>query len=314
MEFSNKKFRNNKTGEIIKVIDTFENIAILENRQKVDVRQLQDPLQFTEEIDPSAFFNTQGAYNTLAEKIKNIPLNMIGQDPVELSERFGNGISPVINESAIIMTTEEDEMQELARKYGIEQDPGELVTRQQNAFAKILGEDIEDLPVIKPFTTPEEPVTRIEVGREEVKKPEIQNVTAPVVVEDPIISMFKRAKRTIDFRVELQVENKIPRLDFIEMMEDSYETSIIDYLAEEFTNEVLKNPNFIKEVVKEKIKEMVSEKGKCEKHPPLEISKDPVLSKDLPKKTTTRKPRPNTAQGERPGYKAPRKKQTKGDD
>jgi hypothetical protein len=308
MEFSNRKFRNNRTGEIIKVIDTFENIAILENRQKVDVRQLQDPLQFTEEIDPSNFFNTQGAYNTLAEKIKNIPLNMIGEDPVELTERFGGELSPVTNESAIIMTTEEDEMQELARKYGIEQDPGELVARQQNAFAKILGEDTEDLPVIKPFTPSVEPVTRIEVDRGEVKKPEIQNVVKPVV-EDPIISMFRKAKRTIDFRVELKIDNKIPRLDFIEMMEDSYETSIIDYLAEEFTNEVLENPNFIKEVVKEKIKEMVSEKGKS-----LETSKEPVPSKDLPKKTTTRKPRPNTTQGEKPGYKSPRKKQTKGDD
>ncbi len=125
--------------------------------------------------------------------------------------------------------------------------------------------------------------------------------------------MFRKAKRTQDFQVELKIENKIPRLDFIEMMEDSYELSIIDYLAEEFTNDLLKNPNFIKEVVKEKIKEMVSQKGKPEKHLPLEISKEPVMSKDLPKKTT-RKPRPNTAQGEKPGYKAPIKKQTKGDD
>jgi hypothetical protein len=313
MDFSNRKFRNNRTGEIIKVIDTFENIAILENRQKVDVRQLQDPLQFTEEIDPTSFFDTQGAYNTLAEKIKNIPINMIGEDPVELTERFGGELSPATNESAVIMTTEEDEMQELAKKYGIEQDPGELVAKQQNAFAKILGEDIEDLPVVKPFTPPVEQVTKIEVDREEVKRPEIANIP-PQVSEDPIISMFRKAKRTQDFQVDLKIENKIPRLDFIEMMEDSYELSIIDYLAEEFTNDLLKNPNFIKEVVKEKIKEMVSKKGKPEKHPPLEISKEPVLSKDLPKKTTTRKPRPNTAQGEKPGYKAPIKKQTKGDD
>ena len=34
MSLDNKKFRNNKTGEVVTVISTFENIAILENKQK----------------------------------------------------------------------------------------------------------------------------------------------------------------------------------------------------------------------------------------------------------------------------------------
>jgi hypothetical protein len=90
------------------------------------------------------------------------------------------------------------------------------------------------------------------------------------------------------------------------MMEDSYEVSIIDFLSDEFTKEVLNNPQIIKESIKNKIKEIVYGKvnsfpnsvndqitdsvTQSDKHESLTISKEPVLSKDLPKKTT-RKPR-----------------------
>lgn len=305
MEYANRKFRNNRTGEIVKVIDTFENIAILENKQKVDVRSLSDPTQYTEEIDPSSFFNTQGAYNALAEKIKNIPTHMMNDEPEEIVSKFGGEINPLINESAIVMTTEEDEKAELARKYGVNVDNSSQLEKQQQSFAKLLGEDSEDLPVVKPFT-PEEPVTRVEVNREETKQSQPTVQQSQQIVEDPIILMFKKAKRNVEFSVNLEINNKIPRLDFIEMMEDSYEVSIIDFLSDEFTKEVLNNPQIIKESIKNKIKEIVYGKvnsfpnsvndqitdsvTQSDKHEPLTISKEPVLSKDLPKKTT-RKPR-----------------------
>ena len=69
MSLGNKTFKNNTTGELVKVIDSFENIAILENKQKADVSQLLNPELYTEQIDPKNFFNNQGAYNNLAEKM-----------------------------------------------------------------------------------------------------------------------------------------------------------------------------------------------------------------------------------------------------
>ena len=41
------------------------------------------------------------------------------------------------------------------------------------------------------------------------------------------------------------------------MMEDSYDISIIDFLADEFTNKILQNPSLIRESVKSKIKQLV---------------------------------------------------------
>ena len=164
--------------------------------------------------------------------------------------------SPNTNESAVVMTTEEDERAELARKYGVTEDTGQSLQRQNEAFAKILGDDTDnELPQI--FNQPiNNPIQRVEVQREEV---EPQPMRREVVqqVEDPIITMFKRTKRNVDFKISVDISDKIPRLDFIEMMEDSYEISMIDFLADEFTNKILQNPSLIRESVKNRIKQLV---------------------------------------------------------
>jgi len=318
MSFANRTFRDNKTGEIVKVIDSFEKIAILENKSKISTDFLSNPELYTEEINPLNFFNNQGSYNILADKIKNIPTDFIKDDPgssgLDISSRISvDGVQPTMNESAIIMMSEEDEKAELARKYGVNPNPIDAASRQNEAFARILGEDAEDeLPVINrlPDLIPNEPVQRIEVNRD--PQPVAQPVAQPKV-EDPIITMFKNVKKSVDFKFNVELSNKIPRLDFIEMMEDSYETSIIEFLANEFTNNILSNPDIIRDSIKERIKQLVygvEVKPKVNdqitdsvtqiKHEPLTFEKEPVLTKDLeqqiiseiPKKPkTTRKPR-----------------------
>ena len=273
-----KKFRDNRTGEVVKVIDSFENIAILENKQKIDVRRLSDTNYFTEEIDPASFFNNQGAYNNLAEKIKNIPANNIVDDgPVNTTG--GQSVNyadtsynpPVDDGSAIIVSSIDDEREELARKYGVSLDNTQAVVKQNEAFAQILGdESVDELPVVpqKPIYRTDETIQKVEVKRDE----EGEVLQRPIAKqEDPIHVMFRNAKKVIEFNLDLQLTNKIPRLDFIEMMEDSYEKSIIDFLATEITNDLLKDPQNLKFKISEKIKEMV-------------YDKKPV------KKTTTRKP------------------------
>jgi hypothetical protein len=312
MSLSNKTFKNNTTGEIVKVIDSFENIAILENKAKAEVSQLLNPDLYTEQIDVSNFFNTQGAYNSLADKIKNIPVDKIrddisGEVIINVDGNNSFGAKPSMDESAIIMTTEDDERAELAKKYGVTT-PQNDVDKQNQAFAKLLGE--------------EESVQTIEVNRE---KPRVETQRPVQMIEDPIITMFKNVKRSKDFSISLEIKNKIPRPDFIEMMEDSYNTSIIDFLAAEFTDNLLRNPQIIEDMIKQKIKEVVygaevevkdvnsqiTDSVTQVKHEPISIEKESVLSKDIetPKKpTTTRKPRPNTTQGEKANGKPTRAK------
>jgi hypothetical protein len=253
MSLANKTFKNNLTGENVTVIDSFENIAILENKQKIDVNTLMDSNKYTEQIDPSSFFNNQGSYNSLADKIKNIPVNnMVDEEGTVSVSVDGSGLQPTTDESAIIMTTEEDERAELLKKYGAVDDTSGAVSKQNEAFSKLLDEDDLPAPVQQPKTTIEvDNVQRVEVSRE-VHQPPVQRVA-----DDPIVTMFKGVKRNVKFDINIEISDKIPRLDFIEMMEDSYEISLIDFLAEEFTNKILQNPNIIKDTITEKIKLLV---------------------------------------------------------
>lgn len=292
MNLASKVFKNNMTGDVLKVIDSFENIAILENKQRIDVNTLMDTSQYTEQVDPSAFFNNQSAYNFLADKIKNIPTNMLSddEDVVRVNPYNGDDFGPVSNESAIIMSSEEEEKAELAKKYGVINN-SDVVQRQNEAFAKLLGEDS---------------VTKIEVDNQtlshsggELKRKEPAQIEenikthAPITfpVEDPIISMFSRTKRNVDFKINIEVVNKIPRLDFIEMMEDSYETSIIDFLTDDLTNKILSDPSMIRESIKSKIKQLVygstvTSKPLSKVDIPEVITKKPTIRKQRVKKET----------------------------
>jgi hypothetical protein len=254
MNLAQKSFKDNKTGEVVRVIDSFDNIAILESKEKVAVNRLLDPTFYTEQIDPANFFNNQGAYNSLAEKIKNIPTENLRDDVSGAASVVmvdGVGVQlPSANESAVIMSDPEDEKAELARKYGVNIDNKSSVQNQNAAFARILGEGSEDeLPKVTSIEVNK--VAQIEVNREYTQPTQV------IEVNDPIINMFKGVKRNINFKMNIEISNKIPRLDFIEMMEDSYEVSIIDYLAEEFTQNLLRNPSQIKETIKDKIMKVV---------------------------------------------------------
>jgi hypothetical protein len=107
--------------------------------------------------------------------------------------------------------------------------------------------------------------------------------------------MFKGVKRSLDFNISIDIDNKIPRVDFIEMMEDSYETSIIDFLADEFTNNIINNPEMIKEMIKFKINEVVYGKKQINSQVTDSVIQKPTTQiiqegKD-PKPRVTRKPR-----------------------
>ena len=305
MSFNNRTFKDNRTGEVVKVIDSFENIAILENKTKIDTRRLMDPNHFTEQVDPSAFFNTQNAYNDLFEKIKTIPSENIPDENGEVRPNVSidNNYRPTDDDSAVIYGSIDDEKEELARKYGINPDNTQSVARQNEAFAKILedSDELDELPTTpapRQIVNDEPPIQRVEIDRDNgtvvVNGSQTQNLepTYTKPKEDPIYTMFRGVKRSVEFNIDLKLENKIPRLDFIEMMEDSYEKSIIDFLAEEFMSELFKDPKSLRESIKSKIKEMVygkpTTKRPATKKPVTKTMAKPV-AKPVTKRTTPKK-------------------------
>lgn len=246
MSVINKSYRNNQNGDIIRIVDSYQNIAITDTKEKISTDRLLDSRYYTEYIDPKSFFNDSSTYNLFAEKIKSVDISNIPDDDINITSPSVPGFESATNESAVTFVSEEDEIEELKRKYGATiQDPIAL-KKQNDALNKIINPDEE--VVEDQFT-------------KSIKEDRIQNKVEGniqrVVVEDPIITMFKNVKRNVDFKFSFDIDGKIPRIDFIEMMEDSYDTSIIEYLAEDFTNKILSDPDIIKNKIISEIKSMV---------------------------------------------------------
>lgn len=271
MSLLNKSFKDNSTGETVTIDVIKENIVTLNNGDMVATERILDNSHYEEVVDPSSFFSKQSSslLDNIMDKVKSIKTdNMVDDNTISNSIKSGSSeFSPSSNESAVIQVSEEDERAELMRKYNITDQPKTISPEE------LLGE------------TPTE-------ESQHVQNPQLTYNPPPVKqqdrVEDPIISMFKNVKRIVDFKLDFSIEEKIPRIDFIEMMEDSYNTSIIEYLADEFTNKLLKDPSIIQNVIKEKIESLVKQGGIETKKPTI---KKPTTRKPTSKKPTTRKPR-----------------------
>jgi hypothetical protein len=326
--YKGKKYTDLTTGRVVEIKDHFEDIAILDNNSKIKLNRLLDKNFFDEYIDPNSFFKNDGLLSTFAQKIKQIPDELINNmnessnssisrnGQVDLNNISGStSIRPIIDEPAVLLSDPELEKEELMRKYNIQNNPINEAQRQLEKFQQLLGEE----------TT--EPVQRVEVNRDEsgepVQRVEVNNVQQVEVrrevvqpkVEDPIITMFRNVKRNTDFKISLDIENKIPRYDFIEMMEDSYNTSIIDFLANEFTNNLLENPDIIKNKIKEEIERLVYKKeSKVEKINDVSESSlkdvNPQITDAVTQTKPVRRSRPNTAQGEK-GFEKGKKETSK---
>lgn len=261
MSLLNKSFKDNSTGQTVTIDGINENIVTLNNGEKVATERMLDNSYYEEVVDPNSFFSKESSslLGNIMDKVKNIKTdNMVDDNTISNSiSNSSSGFNPSTNESAVVQVSEEDERAELMRKYNITEQPKTVSPEE------LLGE------------TPVDNVQQVQNNQPNVQQPPIQQALwRQVQVEDPIISMFKNVKRIVDFKFEFSIEEKIPRIDFIEMMEDSYNTSIVEYLADEFTNKLLNDPSIIKNLIKEKIESLVKQGDVVE-----------------PKKTTTRKPR-----------------------
>ena len=287
MSLLNKSFKNNQTGEVVRIIDSYQNIAVTEKKERIDANRLLDSKYFTEYIDPKSFFQDTSTYNLFAEKIKNVDLSKIPDDDSSFNGNSINmpsinGFNPSTDESAVVMYDPEDEKAELMRKYGATDTSA--LTKQNQAFSKILGDDAGEVVQVNVDRNP--PVNQQVQTSQPLPQPEVNQ---RVNFEDPIITMFKNAKKNVDFSIDLKVEGKIPRIDFIEMMEDSYEISIIEFLADEFTNDLLKNPSKLKMKIISELKKTVYPNQKEEIVEEVKPVVDSVKSEVKPKAPRGRK-------------------------
>jgi hypothetical protein len=249
----NRKFKDLSNNRVVEVTDQFEDIIILDNKNKIKVNQLLDKRLFEEYVDPTSFLRNDSLISTFAEQIKKIPLddirNRIPADDLGFGE---NDLKPTMEESAVLPYHPELEREELLKKaksmYSSD-NTNTLIQRQWDTMKNILSEDEDPQAELLP--------QQINESVQQSPNQIIQNQVKTPTKMDPILEMFKNVKRNTNFKIDFTVENKIPRVDFIEMMEDSYNTSIIDFLAQEFTDDIVRDPSIIKEKIKSKLMDLV---------------------------------------------------------
>mgnify|MGYP000936755767 CR=1 FL=1 len=244
-DLKNKKFIDISNNQTVTVVDQFENIAILNNDTRVNVSKLLDRNYFDECIDPNTFFDEKNL-QVFTEKIKSIPNDIINN----LKDDDGPAVLPY---------DPEEEKRNIEQKYQINNVPDAL-KNQMDKF-KDLIEDEDDMYI--QTVSQKENKSNKEVDTKYINQDSNKKqIDHKQEIDDPMINLFKNVKKNTDFKISIEILNKIPRPDFIEMMEDSYEVSIIDYLSDEFTKKIISDPSIIKDKIKEEIKRIVYKENK----------------------------------------------------
>ena len=243
----NKKFTDNRSGQTLSVSDLQDGIAVMNDGTKILASRLLNVDAYTEYIDPNSFFNSSPMGNIMSD-IQKIDENRIPENAntsvVTKSESvYDRGLDDVY-------TTEVDE-ESLKRKAIEDQKKlSDKMRKQQEAFSKYNDDEPNETGDHR------EPVRRERPPFESDQNQYItqENTTTQLEHFDPMVKMFRGIKRNNEIKISFTVDEMVPRKDFIEMWEESYEKSIIDFLADEFTQKILSNPDVIKESIAQVIK------------------------------------------------------------
>lgn len=278
-----KKYINISTNQTVGIKEQDNDIITLDDGSIVSIALILNKNVYDEYIDPALFFQNEKTLNMLSSKILSIPDEHLNQlpldDPESTAMMLNEGLAnhnkdfyPQSNESMIIADDpnyEYNQLQEKIRMMGYNTSPVNAVEAQTNTLLNLIGEgEAHDAQTTVRMI--DEPVTYNHAPTPVHYEQKTQHVSAPA--PDPITVMFNGAKRNVEFNFNIPINKLIPRLEFIDIMEDSYERSIIEYLANEFTQELLDNPVQIREIIEEGIRKMVY--GDAVKTPPAE--KTPV--------------------------------------
>lgn len=100
---------------------------------------------------------------------------------------------------------------------------------------------------------------------------------------DHFSEILKDIERNVNIHIPINIDEKIPNIDFIKMWEMTYKKkSIIEYLTDDIYNNIMNNPSKLKESIKDTIEVLVY--GKKE-----QLKKEEIVEKVVKKKKTTKK-------------------------
>lgn len=256
-----KKISENKEYTVTGVEGSF---FILNDGVKVSAERLADKTTFTEVNPASDFFSLAnnailGAFNTFkpnqnqSYESENVVRVEAKRDDLNDDSMFYSNA----NESAYLGEAEFDpevEKRKLLQKYNVQSNPVAEAAKQ-NEMMKNLLDGVDVTEIKNEFLLNELKDKKIHIDAKQ--QPQQQTI-----VEDPIISLLKKTKRVNKFKAKIEIEELLPKNEFIQMIEESYDNSAIDYLVDEMYNKILNDKSHIKDMIKQQMTLFVNKKHK----------------------------------------------------
>lgn len=241
-----REFIDIKSGNRISVSDQFEDVIILNDGNRVSYSRIMDKLYYDEVIDPASFLKNSDAFMSLADKIKKIPDDVI-------NESTNNDI----DSPAIVYVDPQDEYNEMLEK------------------ARKMGESMGITPNNNVDNIVESIVDNKKYSNNDIPTNNIMNQTQ----QNPIEVLFSQAKKDTKLTINISFDINIPKKEFINMMEDTYDYSIIDYLSKFYTDKILHDDKTIHNEISKSIKEFVSKKKVVNRKSTTSTKKESVVGK-----------------------------------
>jgi hypothetical protein len=154
------------------------------------------------------------------------------------------------------------------------------------ASLKKQAESIDTMKLPEQALTTNTAVKHIEHAKNEpaVKKYEVERddstgkVTTVEATAAPKSSDFlKKMKRNHDVTLNIKYIERIPKLDFIKMMDENFDQGVLEYLIEDITEKIMNSPQIIQSQIREQLTDLVykkESKKKKKKNENIETSEE----------------------------------------
>lgn len=263
----NKKYKDRR-GRIVAVSSIDNNIATLNNGERVSVERLNDKSFYTP-MGSSAGSQTSTPTPTIINESHEF--DILSESADEARYRS------LLNSNGFSIGSEDDSiLHNIGRVTSTQTSSIRMsgdVVESHNQNLKSLGKQIveEHTPVTAPYTqselSPEEELMRkygaqlatpppvnesiqkleqIAYGDEQVR----QDIPVVKPEVNPVHQMFDKAKKVHTLDVTLKLNEKIPSKEVIKMMEDNFDESAVEYYTKDIYRRLMENPSLIEDQVK----------------------------------------------------------------
>lgn len=232
--------------------------------------------------DPNSFFSSNsGTLMNLANQIKNIDTNNVGGHNMNNSYVSQAQPPQIIEENT--RPAQPGEENSISHKpVNVNEQPPQRNEPQEDPWLKAQFDNDGEMKKVDTDQLKKE-LDQARSGMSVKQQQYTQNMNNTPSNNTP---SFPKMKKNTSVKLNLTLEEKIPKPESIKNMNDLFEESIIDVLAKEITTEYVSNPNLLEDLVREELERIVYKKRKPRKTSTTTNSKT--------KKTTTRK-RNNTS-------------------